>query len=82
MKNYPPKVIEVNDEKYISRDYLRNLLIMYRTRLRRKLDLLDNEFQTTDMDKQSYFTQRTIIETEINLNGLYTKYVRKIENNK
>ena len=80
MKNYPPKVIEVNDEKYISRDYLRNLLIMYRTRLRRKLDLLDNEFQTTDMDKQSYFTQRTIIETEINLNGLYTKYVRKIEN--
>ena len=66
MKNYPPKVIEVNDEKYISRDYLRNLLIMYRTRLRRKLDLLDNEFQTTDMDKQSYFTQRTIIETEIN----------------
>ena len=80
MKNYPPKVIEVNDEKYISRDYLRNLLIMYRTRLRRKLDLLDNEFQTTDMDKQSYFTQRTIIETEINLNGLYNKYVRKIEN--
>lgn len=80
MKNYPPKVIEVNDEKYISRDYLRNLLIMYRTRLRRKLDLLDNEFQTTDMDKQSYITKRTIIETEINLNGLYTKYVRKIEN--
>ena len=80
MKNYPPKVIEVNDEKYISRDYLRNLLIMYRTRLRRKLDLLDNEFQTTDMDKQSYFTKREIIVCEINLNGLYTKYVRKIEN--
>jgi hypothetical protein len=82
MKNYPPKVIEANDEKYISRDYLRNLLIMYRTRLRRKLDLLDNQFQTTDMDKQSYFTQRAIIVSEINLNGLYTKYVRKIENNK
>jgi hypothetical protein len=80
MKNYPPKVIEVNDEKYISRDYLRNLLIMYRTRLRRKLDLLDNEFQTTDMDKQSYFSKREIIVSEINLNGLYTKYVRKIEN--
>lgn len=80
MKNYPPKVIEVNDESYISKQYLRNLLNIYKTKLRRKLDLLDNEFQTTDMDKQSYFTKRTIIETEMNLNGLHTKYVRKIEN--
>jgi hypothetical protein len=80
MKNYPPKVIEVNDEKYISRDYLRNLLIMYRTKLRRKLDILDEQFQSTDMDKQSYITQRTKIEIEMNMNGLYNKWVRKIEN--
>ena len=80
MKNYPPKVIEVNDEKYISRNYLRNLLVIYRTRLRNKLTLLDEQFQSTDMDKQSYFSKREIIVSEINLNGLYTKYVRKIEN--
>lgn len=80
MKNYPPKVIEVNDEKYISRNYLRNLLVMYRTKLRRKLDILDEQFQSTDMDKQSYITERTRIETEMNMNGLYNKWVRKIEN--
>ena len=80
MKNYPPKMIEVNDEKYISRNYLRNLLVLYRTKLRRKLDILDEQFQSTDMDKQSYITQRTRIETEMNMNGLYNKWVRKIEN--
>jgi hypothetical protein len=80
MKNYPPKVIEVNDEKYISRNYLRNLLVIYRTKLRNKLTILDNQFQSTDMDKQSYITERTRIETEMNMNGLYNKWVRKIEN--
>jgi len=80
MKNYPPKVIEVNDEKYINRNYLRNLLVIYRTKLRRKLDILDEQFQSTDMDKQSYITERTRIETEMNMNGLYNKWVRKIEN--
>ena len=80
MKNYPPKMIEVNDEKYISRNYLRNLLVLYRTKLRRKLDILDEQFQSTDMDKQSYITERTRIETEMNMNGLYNKWVRKIEN--
>jgi hypothetical protein len=80
MKNYPPKVIEANDEKYISRDYLRNLLNINRTRLRNRLTLLDEQFQSTDMDKQSYITKRTIIESEMNLNGLYSKWVRKIEN--
>jgi hypothetical protein len=80
MKNYPPKVIEVNDEKYISRNYLRNLLVIYRTKLRNKLTLLDEQFQSTDMDKQSYITERTRIEVEMNMNGLYNKWVRKIEN--
>ena len=80
MKNYPPKMIEANDEKYISRDYLRTLLNINRTRLRNRLTLLDEQFQATDMDKQSYIIKRTIIESEMNLNGLYSKWVRKIEN--
>jgi len=80
MKNYPPKMIEVNDESYISKQYLRTLLNINRTRLRNRLTLLDEQFQSTDMDKQSYITKRTIIESEMNLNGLYSKWVRKFEN--
>lgn len=77
MKLYNPKVVEVLGDEYISKLYLRNLLGINQTKLRRRLLLLDGEFQSTDLDKPTYLLKRNRIESEMNRNGLYIKFLRK-----
>ena len=76
-QTHKPKVVEMYGEDYISKKYLRTLLSIHQQKLRKKLSQLDYEFQTTDLDKSTFITKRNKIESEMNRNGLYQKFLRK-----